>query len=41
MKIEVSQNTTEIPVYTFLMGAKGDWHFQISDLVKNPDGTDF
>ena len=20
--------------------AKGDWDFQISDLVKNPDGTD-
>ena len=22
------------------IGAKGDWGFQISDLVKNPDGTD-
>ena len=22
------------------MGAKGDWDFRISDLVKNPDGTD-
>ena len=22
------------------MGAKGDWDFWISDLVKNPDGTD-
>ena len=21
-------------------GAKGDWDFQIFDLVKNPDGTD-
>ena len=21
-------------------GAKGDWDFLISDLVKNPDGTD-
>ena len=21
------------------MGAKGDWDFRISDLVKNPDGT--
>ena len=21
-------------------GAKGDWDIQISDLVKNPDGTD-
>ena len=23
-----------------LSGAKGDWDFWISDLVKNPDGTD-
>ena len=22
------------------MGMKGDWDFWISDLVKNPDGTD-
>ena len=22
------------------MGEKGDWDFRISDLVKNPDGTD-
>ena len=22
------------------VGAKGDWEFRISDLVKNPDGTD-
>ena len=22
------------------MGAKGDWDSRISDLVKNPDGTD-
>ena len=22
------------------MCAKGDWDFRISDLVKNPDGTD-
>ena len=22
------------------MGAKGDWDFRISDLVKNPDRTD-
>ena len=22
------------------LGAKGDWEFRISDLVKNPDGTD-
>ena len=24
----------------YYIGAKGDWDFQISDLVKNPDGTD-
>ena len=24
----------------FIVGAKGDWNFQISDLVKNPDRTD-
>ena len=24
----------------FFMGTKGNWDFQISDLVKNPDGTD-
>ena len=24
----------------FNVGAKGDWDFRISDLVKNPDGTD-
>ena len=23
-----------------IKGAKGDWDFRISDLVKNPDGTD-
>ena len=23
-----------------IMGTKGDWDFRISDLVKNPDGTD-
>ena len=22
------------------VGAKGDWDFQISDLIKNPDGSD-
>ena len=22
------------------VGAKGDWDFWISDLIKNPDGTD-
>ena len=28
--------------YTFLIFevAKGEWDFQISDLVKNPEGTD-
>ena len=24
----------------FVLGAKGDWDFRISDLVKSPDGTD-
>ena len=24
----------------YIEGAKGDWDFQISDLVKNTDGTD-
>ena len=23
-----------------ILGAKGDWDFRISDLVKKPDGTD-
>ena len=27
-------------IHTRHMGAKGDWDFRISDLVKNPDGTD-
>ena len=26
--------------YKKIMGAKGDWDFRISDLVKNPGGTD-
>ena len=28
-----------ICIYYFV-GAKGDWDFWISDLIKNPDGTD-
>ena len=24
----------------YSLGTKGDWDFRISDLVKNPDGTD-
>ena len=27
--------------YLAKMGEKVDWDFRISDLVKNPDGTDF
>ena len=27
-------------VVMFNQGVKGNWDFQISDLVKNPDGTD-
>ena len=26
--------------FYYIKGAKVDWDFQISDLVKNPDGTD-
>ena len=26
--------------YKVQVGAKGDWDFRITDLVKNPDGTD-
>ena len=25
---------------SFKNGMKGDWYFRISDVVKNPDGTD-
>ena len=34
-----SRDLTDLyrPIY---MGAKGDWDMRISDLVKNPDGTD-
>ena len=28
-------------VYNYIVGAKVDWDFRITDLVKNPDGTDF
>ena len=32
---------TILDTYVFsLGGAKDDWDFRISDLVKNPDGTD-
>ena len=27
-------------IYYITVGAKDDWDFRISDLVKNPDGTD-
>ena len=30
----------EVLLHPVHMGAKGDWYFRISDLVKNPDGTD-
>ena len=30
----------EVLLHPVYMGAKGDWDFRISDLVKNPDGTD-
>ena len=28
-----------LTLYLVLLGANGDWDFRISDLVKNPDGT--
>ena len=31
---------TNITVHIGQVGAKGDWDFRISGLVKNPDGTD-
>ena len=34
------QNFIVLMLYMLDLGAKGDWHFRISDLVKNPDGTD-
>ena len=37
-------SATDLFIYILLYitsrGVKGDWDFQISDLVKNPDGTD-
>ena len=27
-------------IHIIYMGVEGDWDFRISDLVKNPDGTD-
>ena len=30
----------EIYLIIYIYGAKGDWDFWISDLVKNTDGTD-
>ena len=32
--------TDSIVPVSYLVGAKGDWDFQISDQVKNPDETD-
>ena len=36
-KIQIIQNVNSVDP---LAGAKVDWDFRISDLVKNPDGTD-
>ena len=30
----------DLTVTKLIKGAKGDWDFWISDLFKNPDGTD-
>ena len=32
--------TSDIKTLCLLLGAKDDWDFRISYLVKNPDGTD-
>ena len=31
---------SQVLSYFYLLGVKGDWDLRISDLVKNPDGTD-
>ena len=35
-----SYKIDSIAPHTLNLGAKVDWDFRISDLVKNPDGTD-
>ena len=40
IKINVSAVRNMITHWRYGTGAKGDWDFQISDLVKNPGGTD-
>ena len=34
-------NLQKFQPFTINKGAKDDWNFQISDLVKNPDGTSY
>ena len=38
---QISQPYNTTGNIIILQGTKGDWNFRISDLVKNPDGTDF
>ena len=37
--VKISENKF-ITYFFFNLGAKGDWDFRTSDLVKSPDGTD-
>ena len=39
-KPRTPNNNTILIQYSPEQGAKGDWDFRISDLIKNPDGTD-
>ena len=36
----MSEDISEIIITIVMLEAKGYWDFRISDLVKNPDGTD-
>ena len=36
----INYNDIHINNIMYYMGVKGDWDFWISDLVRNPDGTD-
>ena len=40
LNYEISILIVRILYFYCVLGAKGDWDFRISDLVKNPDGTD-
>ena len=40
MELKRSRHTVFYDGHRFGGGAKGNWDFWISDLVKNPDGAD-